>query len=69
MLEKPGELDGVRTVVALVRLPKRPYVVTIFTTALARDGDGDDLIAELSAELYSTFDRLGRMNEIGRLLD
>lgn len=69
VLEKPGSLDGVRTVAALVRLPKRPYVVTIFSTALARDADGDDLIADLSAALYSTFDRLARMSESGRVLD
>jgi len=69
VLEKPGSLDGVRTVVALGRLPKRPYVVTIFATALARDGDGDDLIADLSAALYSTFDRLARMTASGRVLD
>ncbi len=69
VLEKPGVLGGVRAVAALVQLPKRPFVVTIFTTALARDADGEDLIADLAAELYSTFDRLGRMSETGRVID
>jgi beta-lactamase class A len=69
VLEKPGALDGVRTVAALVRLPRRPFVVTVFTTALARDADGDDLIADLAAAAYATFDRLGRMGEAGRVLE
>ncbi|MFN7941886.1 MAG: serine hydrolase [Thermoanaerobaculia bacterium] len=68
VLEKAGSLDGVRTAVAAVELAGRPYLVAISTTALARDGEGENLIAEISAALYSTFDRLAREGVAGRLL-
>jgi beta-lactamase class A len=68
VLEKAGSLDGVRTAVAAVELAGRPYLVAISTTALARDGEGENLIAEISAALHSTFDRLAREGVAGRLL-
>ena len=66
--DKGGELEGVRAVTALVRLPDRPYVATIMTTYLRRDADGDAAIREVSAALYDTFDRLARSSELGRII-
>ena len=68
VLDKPGDLDGVRCVTAVVELPRRPYAVTVMTTYLRRDADGEDLIREVSAILYEVFDRLDRAAETGRLL-
>lgn len=67
--DKPGELEGVRCVSALVRLPARPYVATIMTTALRSEADGEAAIREISALLYATFDRLARSSAYGRLLE
>jgi len=69
VFEKPGELPGVRTSVALVELPGRAYAVAIATAALADDVDGDAFVTKLSREIYRTFDRLARMNEVGRFVD
>jgi beta-lactamase class A len=68
VVDKPGDLEGVRAVAALVELPERPYVVTVMTGWLRRDTDGDEVIAELSRAVFETFDRLARASEYGRRL-
>jgi beta-lactamase class A len=69
VFEKPGELPGVRTSVALVELPGRAYAVAIATTALADDAAGDAYVTRVSRSVFRTFDRLARMNEVGRFVD
>jgi beta-lactamase class A len=69
VFEKPGELPGVRTSVALVELPRRAYVVAIAAAALASDLDGDAFVTTLSREIFATFVRLSRMNEEGRFVE
>ena len=73
VFEKPGELPGVRTSVALVELTagskRRAYVVAIATAALADDLDGERFVTDVSRDIHSTFSRLARMNEAGRLVD
>jgi beta-lactamase class A len=66
--DKGGELEGVRAVTALVRLPGRPYAATVMTAYLHRDADGDAAIREISAALFDTFDRLARSSEYGRVI-
>lgn len=66
ILDKPGELEGVRCVTAVVDLPDRPYSISINTTFLRRDEDGAAVIREISAMVYETFDRLSRSSEYGR---
>ena len=68
VLDKPGELEGVRCVTAVVDLPGRPYSVAIMTAYLRRDDDGGGAIREISAALYETFDRLARSSELGRVI-
>jgi beta-lactamase class A len=66
--DKPGELEGVRCVTAVVDLPGRPYAAAIMTTYLRRDKDGEAAIREVSAALYETFSRLARASEYGRMI-
>ena len=68
VLDKDGELEAVRVAAALVDLPNRPYAVTIMTTYLRRDADGEAAIREISAALFSTFDRLARSSDLGRII-
>lgn len=68
ILDKPGELEGVRCVTAVVDVPGRPYSVSIMTAYLKRDTDGEDAIRELSAAIYETFDRLARSSDLGRVI-
>lgn len=66
--DKPGSLEGVRCVTAVVDLPGRPYAAAIMTTYLRRDEDGEAAIRAISAALFETFDRLARASEHGRVL-
>jgi beta-lactamase class A len=68
ILDKPGELEGVRTSTGLVALKYRPYAAAIMTTALKDERDGENAIREISRMIYETFDRLDRMSPEGRLL-
>ena len=63
--DKPGELEGVRCVTALVYLPERPYAATIMTTYLRSDDEGEAAIRDISAAVFQTLDRLGRASEPG----
>jgi beta-lactamase class A len=67
-LNKRGELEGVRCDAGWVDLPGRPYTAAIMTAYLKREADGEAAIAELSAAIYSTFDRLARSSEYGRII-
>jgi beta-lactamase class A len=66
--DKPGSLEAVRCVTAIVDIPGRPYAVSIMTTYLRRDADGEAAIREISAALYDTFDRLSRSSDLGRII-
>ena len=66
--DKPGSLEAVRCVTAIVDLPGRPYAVSIMTTYLRHDADGAAAIREISAALYETFDRLARSSDLGRII-
>ena len=68
VLDKDGELEAVRCDTALVDLPHRPYAVSIGTTFLKRDEDGEAAIKEISAALYEMFDRLSRSSDLGRVI-
>jgi len=68
ILDKPGELEGVRTATGLVILKYRPYAAAIMTTALKNEAEGENAIREISRLIYETFDRLDRMAPEGRLL-
>jgi beta-lactamase class A len=68
VLDKPGELEGVRCVGAFVELPGRPYSAAVMTTYLKRASDGEAAIRAISEALYDTFDRLARASELGRVI-
>ena len=68
MLDKAGELEGVRCVTAVVDLPRRPYSVAVMTSYLHRDADGTEAMRAVSAALYETFDRLARSSDLGRVI-
>jgi beta-lactamase class A len=68
VLDKPGALEGVRCVTAVVEVPNRPYAAAIMTTYLREDADGEAAIRTISEALYETFDRLARASEHGRVI-
>ena len=68
IMDKEGSLEAVRCVTAVVDVPGRPYAVSIETTFLKNDKDGEAAIREISAALYETFDRLARSSDLGRVI-
>ncbi len=68
VIDKPGDLEAVRCVTALVDLPGRPYSAAIMTTYLRRDAEGEAAIREISSALYETFDRLAKSSDLGRIV-
>ncbi len=67
-VSKPGELEGVRCEAAWVDVPGRPYSAAVMTAYDASEPDAERVITEISAAIYSTFDRLARASEDGRLI-
>ena len=59
---KPGTIEGVRTVWALVSLPDRPYVLTVMTNY---GGDGGQAVRLFSEAAWEYFFRLARSTEHG----
>jgi beta-lactamase class A len=66
--DKPGELEGVRADSGIVFAQNRPYVISVMTTYLHNERDGEEAIAKISLAAYSLFDRLGRASEYGRVV-
>ena len=66
VLNKPGELEGVRVDAAIVRAQHRPYAIAVMTTYLKNEGEGERAIAEVSRAFYEYFSRLGFGSEYGR---
>lgn len=66
--DKPGELEAVRNDSGIVFLHNRPYIICVMTTYLARERDGEDAIAKISAAAFSMFDRLARSSPYGRII-
>jgi beta-lactamase class A len=68
VLNKPGELEGVRVDGAIVRAAHRPYALAVMTTYLRDEPEGERAIAETSRAFYEYFSRLGFGSEFGRQL-
>lgn len=68
VLSKTGLLEGVRCWTAVVELPGRPYAASVMTGHLKSEAEGEAALREIAAALFSTFERLARGSEYGRVL-
>ena len=66
---KPGGLEGVQVDAGIVYLPKRPYIVSVMTTWLYRDQDGEKGIEDISRAAYEYFTRLAAGTAYGRQIE
>ena len=66
--DKPGSLEGVRNDSGVVFVENRPYAISIMTSYLRRERDGEEAISNISLDAYRMFDRLGRASEYGRVV-
>ena len=65
---KPGELDAVRNDIGIIYAPNRPFIISVMTSYLKNDREGEDAIGEITQAAYSYFDRLGRSSPYGRAM-
>ena len=63
---KEGEIEGIRTDVAIVYLPGKPYAICVMAKYLLHDEDGPRIITDVSSAVYSYFERKANSNEYGR---
>lgn len=66
--DKPGALEGVRNDSGVVFVQGRPYAISVMTSYLRKERDGEDAISKISLDAYRMFDRLGRASEYGRVV-
>ena len=65
---KQGELEGVRNDSGIVFTGSRPYVISVMTTYLRHERDGNEVIIHISNAAYQMFDRLSRASQYGRVV-
>ncbi|MGB6875624.1 MAG: serine hydrolase [Candidatus Acidiferrales bacterium] len=63
LAEKPGSLNGAQCDSGVVLLEGRPYVISVMTAL--NQGSGDPAITNVSARVFSYFDRLAHANSYG----
>jgi beta-lactamase class A len=63
---KPGDLPGARCEMGVVFLPKRPFALAVMSAYIR---DERDPVPEVTALVYTYFDKLAHANSYGRRLD
>jgi beta-lactamase class A len=66
--DKPGELDAVRCDAGIIEVPGHPFVMTIMTSYLANNEEGEQAIRNVARLAYEYFDRLSRSSAYGRFI-
>jgi beta-lactamase class A len=66
--DKPGELDAVRCDAGIIEIPGHPFVMTVMTTYLASNDEGENAVKEVARLVYEYFDRLSRSSAYGRFI-
>jgi beta-lactamase class A len=66
--DKSGELEGVRVDAGIVFAKNRPYVLSVMTTFLKDEAEGERAIEAISRAAYEYFSRLGAGGALGRLI-
>jgi beta-lactamase class A len=62
---KPGGIEGVAAIWAIIALPDRPFVLTAMTNYGSGDGDGDDAITRAARAAHDYATRLARSTPHG----
>ncbi len=66
--DKPGALNAVRCDAGIIEIPGRPFVMSVMTTYLENDNDGERAVREVARSIYDYFDRLARSSSYGRVI-
>ena len=66
--DKPGSLEGVRCDTGLVNIPGHPFIMSVTTTYVARDDEGEHAVEEVARLAYDYFNRLSHSSSYGRVI-
>lgn len=66
--DKPGALEAVRCDTGLIEIQGHPLVLSVNTTYLAHDDEGERAIEEITRLAYAYFSRLNRSTPFGRVI-
>jgi len=66
--DKPGSLEAVRCDSGIIEIPDHPLVLSVMTTYLAHDEDGERAIEEVARLAYAYIDRLACSSPYGRVI-
>ena len=66
--DKPGALEAVRCDTGLIDIPGHPFILSVATTYLAHDPEGERAVEEVARLAYDHFARLSRSSSYGRVI-
>jgi len=66
--DKPGALEAVRCDTGIIQIPGHPLVMTVMTTYLASEREGEESIEKIARLVYDYFDRVARSSNVGRVI-
>jgi beta-lactamase class A len=66
--DKPGALEGVRCDAGIIEIAGHPFVMTVMTTYLADENEGERAVEALARQAYEHFMRLARASSYGRVI-
>lgn len=66
--DKPGALEAVRCDTGVIELPGHPFILSVMTTYLANDREGERSIEQVARLAYEYFNRLGLSSPYGRVI-
>ncbi len=66
--DKPGALEAVRCDAGIIEVQGHPLAMSVMTTYLASDDEGERVIKEIARRAYDYFERLSRASAYGRVI-
>lgn len=66
--DKPGALEAVRCDSGIIEVPGHPFVMTVMTTYLSSEAEGERAIEDVARLAYAYFGRLARSSPYGRVI-
>ena len=66
--DKPGALDAVRSDAGIIEVPGHPFAMSVMTTYLASNDEGERAIKQIARLAYEHFDRLSQSSAYGRVI-
>jgi beta-lactamase class A len=66
--DKPGALEAVRCDAGVIEIQGHPFVMTVMTTFLPHEDEGEAAIKKIARMTYDYFERLSRSSVYGRVI-